>query len=59
MQGKPTVDLIDIFAVEMCIAILRKCGGDHEFRKIYWNKVKKRTHEHAILLKPGYFNKEN
>ena len=40
MLEKPTIDLKDTFDVEMCIAILRKCGGDHEFRNIYWNKVK-------------------
>src|SRR3954470_3571474 len=43
----------------LCIAILRKCGGDHEFRNTYWNKVKERTREQAILLKPGYLNVEN
>ena len=59
MQGKPTIDLKDTFAAEMCIAILRKCGGDHEFRNTYWNKVKKCTREHAIFFKPGYLNEEN
>ena len=59
MQGKPTIDLKDTFAAEMCIAILRKCGADHEFRNTYWNKVKKCTREQGILLKPVFLNEEN
>lgn len=61
LQGKVHIDPKNAFAAEMCIGILRKCGREHEFpdRNNYWNKVKKRTREQAIALKPEYINEEN
>lgn len=43
----------------MCIGIMRECGHNILDRNNYWNKVKKRTREQAMSLRPEYINEEN